>query len=158
MRSAEFVTARELYKEFLASPYHSEAADYLTLLRNVAEFVRAKKLGDAQSRSVLRKMAPLLRTEMESVVNELELDGGSRRIEYNKENPPPDLDLFRAFIKILYTARDPQLQDVVDRANQSFMKFYGKGLTLAKLRSIAASNPLNGALWKDAVGKWAQSH
>lgn len=157
MRSAEFVTARELYKQFLASPYHSDHADYLTTLRNVAEFVRSLRMGDQQSRTVLRKMAPLLRYEMETAINELEVVN-TRKIEYSKENPPPDLDLYRAFIKILYNSRESSLQSVVDKANANFMRHYGKTLNMAQLRSIAASNPLNGALWKDAVGRWAQNH
>ena len=60
MRSAEFLTARELYREFEQSPYRSEAMSYLELIHNLAQFVRSKRLDPEASRQLYRRLKNLL--------------------------------------------------------------------------------------------------
>lgn len=156
MRSAEFISGHELYKEFELSAFFNPHASYIEQLRAVAQFIRHKNFNPDQRRVAVRKLAAKLQPNInEHLLSELEV-GGSRTVNYSKENPPPDERLFAQFIKVLYTAKDDRIQDVVDRMNKEWHRLYGKVLTLEKLRSISMNNSFSRAVWSDAVGKWAQ--
>lgn len=64
MRSAEFQPARDTYQEFLDSEYYDPDLDYLSLLRNLGNFVRSKNINPVAGKQLFRRMANLIRTEM----------------------------------------------------------------------------------------------
>lgn len=156
MRSAEFQTGRDLYKEFEASPFYDDNMGYLELMQAVAKFIKNKNLDADQRRFAFRKLGAQLQSRISEVlVRELEVVS-TRTINYGPENPPPPQELFRAVVKDLYsTAKESNLDSVLDRLNRGWQKLYNTQITMSQLRSIASNNSLNRALWSDAVGKWA---
>lgn len=64
MRSAEFVSGHELYREFLDSEFYNENMDLFQLLLAAGHFIRSKNLEPQISRVALKKLMSKLRPEM----------------------------------------------------------------------------------------------
>jgi len=156
MRSAEFQTGRDLYKEFEDSPFYDDNMGYLELMQAVAKFIKNKNLDADQRRFAFRKLGAQLKSRVSEVlIRELEVVS-TRTVHYDRENPPPPQELFRAMVKDLYgSANEPTLDAVLDRLNRSWQKLYNTQVSMVQMRSIASNNSFSRALWSDAVGKWA---
>lgn len=64
MRSAEFVSGHELYRQFQDSEYYRDDASYLEMLQSMARFLQSLNLAPEARRVAIKKLGARIRPDM----------------------------------------------------------------------------------------------